>query len=210
MIAHAVDRQKPLLRRCIDDIAPRTHAERVDAPPVRKPVCQLVRCGRHLIRASRPVERPVNHSLRMLNPESDGERLRRHAQACIIQHPEGIARGVSDRQHKYICHQMGLQGLRFLVRLLPLCHNLPDLPLSAASGFPCRPHTDQLFREADLPAAGDDFIPDVSNRFSQHIGSDVRLIGIQNLRIGTCLHKGLQHKPDPPEGILHPCIELSV
>ena len=64
--------------------------------------------------------------------------------------------------------------------------------------------------ETDLSSQFTDLICYMRDNFGQHIRSDMRLVGIHDVRIRPGIHKGLQNIPDPSLGILDACIQFSV
>jgi len=100
ILAHAVGYHPAGLGSGGHHRAARTHAEAVHTARVLAVVHQLV-IGRAQNRVAgiRTEARGINHRLRMLDAETDRERLGFDEDAGLEQHLEGIAGAVADGQH---------------------------------------------------------------------------------------------------------------
>ena len=67
---------------------------------------------RHAVPASFTVQGTVDPILRVLDPDSHGKCLRGHPDLHLLQHAEGTAGGMSDRQHHSGCLQVKLRLFR--------------------------------------------------------------------------------------------------
>ena len=103
VLAHAVGDHAAGLGGRGDHGAARAHAEAVDRAPVAGVVHQLV-VGRAEQRVAglRAEARAVDQRLRVLDAEADRERLGFDEHAARVQHAEGVARAVAERQHHVV------------------------------------------------------------------------------------------------------------
>ncbi len=96
MVAHAVYSQTAGFRGCIDDVASRAHAERIDAPSVRQIRRQLIGGRRKVRTAFRTVLCMIDHRLRVFHTDSHGECFCLHGDLAILQHQKSISCAMSD------------------------------------------------------------------------------------------------------------------
>ena len=82
--AHAVDAELALGSGAYDHLASRAHAERIEAPSVRRPVIYPVVGRRQLAGVFLSVLRRVYERLRMLHPDAYRERRLLHAKAGVL------------------------------------------------------------------------------------------------------------------------------
>ena len=113
ILAHAVGHHALRLRGGGHHGAAGTHAEAVDRAAVLRVVHQLV-VGRAEDRVAGvgAEARAVDHALRMLDAEADRERLGLHEHAAPVQHLEGVARAVAEREHHVVGAQLLARGER--------------------------------------------------------------------------------------------------
>ena len=118
-------------------VPPGTHAEAVDRAAVAGVMHQLV-VGRTEPRmpGAVGVAAPVDQRLRMLDADADRERLRLHGDAAIVEHLEGVARAVPDRQHDMLGRDVRAVGQ----------HHAAHLPAAV------RPYVDDEVRHLALEA----------------------------------------------------------
>ncbi len=107
VLAHAVGDHAPRLGCRRHHGAARAHAEAVDRTAVAAVVHDLVVGGAQQLVAGKLAEAAaVDHALRMFDAKAQRERLGLHEHAASVQHLEGIARAVADRQDHLLARQI--------------------------------------------------------------------------------------------------------
>ena len=121
ILAHAVGDHASGLGRRRHHRAAGTHAEAVHRAAVFRVVHQFV-VGRaeQRIAGVRPEPRTVDQRLRVLDAKADGKRLGFHVDAARVQHLEGIACAVAEREDDMMAAERLAAGERHAADLL--CH----------------------------------------------------------------------------------------
>ena len=170
VLAHAVGDDAARLRRRRHHRAARAHAEAVDGAAVARVVHELV-VGRAEDRVAgvRAEAGAVDQRLRMLDAEADRERLGLHVHAALVQHREGVARAVAERQHDVVG---GAAPRRRRASTPRTC---------ARTAPPSITHVDDALREADLAAQRLDLGAHLLDHADEAEGADVRLADVEDL-----------------------------
>ena len=200
IVTHPIHDQMPFLRRSIYHISARTHTERVDSPAVFRGMGQLV-IRRGKTARSRPVLCAVNKILLMFHAHTDRKRLRLHQKPRPAQHLQSIARTVPDGKYKMACCDFPLPGCYGLSRIHT--GNPDEFPLVAADFWKLCIKMEFAAPLLNLPAHR-------GNHRAQVVGSDMRLILVENFFRRTCLYKDFKHFSDAPISILYHGVQFSV
>ncbi len=104
----------------------------------------------------------------MLDAIADRERLGVHAHAALVQHREGVARAVAQREHDVVAAQFLARGQRQAADLLLVAPALDQ-------------QVDDALPEADLAAQRDDVGTHLLDHAHEAEGADVRLGDIEDL-----------------------------
>ena len=162
VVAHAVDAQTIRLTCRRNHLAARTHAEGVCSAAVGRMDGELV--VRRLQRGVRPafaVLALADERLRMLNAHTHGEWLLLHAHALPEQRLHGVARAVTDREHRVLRGER----IRSVGRRDPQRGEPSVPPLQSGD----------LMVEAHRCAEGKQLLPQILQNGVEPVGADVRL-----------------------------------
>ena len=176
--AHAVGHQPALLRGGGHHLPAGAHAEGEGAAAAGQVTGQLVVRRRQAF--PRRAELGLRHGgLAVLDAYPDGEGLGGHGHPGVQQHPEGVPGGVAGGEHQRVTGQ----GVG---------------PAGALHGQPGqRPAADvqprQLMAEAHVAAQGEQLLPQAAHHLPQHVGADVGLVLVEDVRRGPRLHQGAEH-----------------
>ena len=106
LIAHAVHGQSAFLRRCIDHIAPGTHAKGVDPTAAGNLSRQFIGSGRKLLWIVCPILAEINHFLGMLHADAHSKGFLLHGNSFFPKHPKGIPGTVARRKYENVRFQL--------------------------------------------------------------------------------------------------------
>ena len=145
--------------------------------------CQLV-VGWGQLLPSGPVLLMADVPLPVLDAHPHGKIFPLHRHARLPEHGKGIPGRVPGGQNQGVGGQ----------KILPL----GGFHLHPGQSPPGDRQPGQLVAKTDVAAQGDQLLPDGSHHLSEHVGTDVGLVGI--LHVGGCsgLHQGVQHSRDTP------------
>ena len=196
MITHSIDTETPLFRGRIDYIASRTHAERVDSPPVFRFCRQLV-CSRRKIRMLfRTILGQIDPFLKVFDTDAHRKGFCFQKYSCLFQHRKGISCAVSQSQYNHFRRNQGFFPLLFD----------PDFLHSAVPGA----DSGQLCVKPAFSAGILYGFPHPAYHINQDVRSDMWFILIQDLLRCTMRHKDLQHFPVSSCRIFHQSVQFPV
>ncbi len=132
ILAHAIGHNPSRFRRGGNDSAARTHAETVDRTAIAAVMHQFV-IGRTQCRVTGEVAEAatIDQRLRMFDAKADRKRLGFNIHTALVQHLEGIARAVANRQHYMVGCNMVASGQRNASYLAIIDVEIVNLALEA-------------------------------------------------------------------------------
>ena len=162
-------------------------------------VHQLVvgRAQQRVARVPSPA-RAVDEPLRMFDAKSDRKGLGLDVHAARVQHLEGVARTVSERQH----HVVGAQRVGRAASMVEY--------LEAANLAVFDQHVGHALLEADLAAERDDLLAHAFDHLHQLEGADVRVRDVEDLGRRAGLDEFFHHLAAEKARVLDLAVELAV
>ena len=142
--------------------------------------------------------RLVDDRLRMLDAVADRERLGLHVDAAGVQHREGVARAVTERDDDMVGADLLARGQRHAAHL------------ALAIGAGLDQQVGDLLLEADLAAQALDLGPDLDDHAHQAEGADVRLADVEDLLGRAGLDELRQHLAGEEARVGDLAVELAV
>ena len=204
-IAHPVRDHAALFRGGGKDLPARAHAEAEDPGPVREMDVQAV-IRRREIPAGPAVLRAVDGRLPVLDAHPHGKGLPLHRDALLMQSLKGVPGRVSDGEDDLPAGERGFRPAGHYRDPGEPPYRSPAATGSAGTARGGRPSGFRRFRfrqqpcepgaEADFPAEGENFLPDVLHHGDQHIGADVGLRVTEHRFVRPVPGKLLQHPGD--------------
>src|SRR3989338_1504779 len=199
ILAHAVGDHPPRFRGGGDHRAAGAHAEAVYRTPVAGVVHQLV-IRRAELRVARvlAVTCAVDQRLRVLDAEADQERFGFDVDAALVDHLEGVALAVADRQHQMIRGDVFAAAEHHAANVSDVIGSVLDFDVVHAA------------LEADLAAQRLDGFAHLFHHAYQAERADVRLAGVQDFFRRARLDEFLQHFSAEVSGVLDLAVQFAV
>ena len=144
----------------------------------------------------------VNHALRVLDTEADGEGLGLHGHAALVEVDKGIACAMTQCHHRVVGGQVvALTG--------DLVEHLQARQL-ALLAFTLNLYIGDALLKAHFAAQAHDFFANAFNQLDQLEGADVGVGGVENLWRRAVSHKLGQYLAAQMAGVLDLAVELAV
>ena len=194
ILAHPVGDHAVGFRGGSDDLSARAHAEAIHGPAVAGVIDQFVVCRADQRIAGVGAESClVDQGLRVFDAKADGKRLGFHEYAGLVQHFEGVAGAVPERQDDLV-------GGDFLA--------IGQGDAAHVAGFDVQASDPAL--KADFAAERLDFTAHVFNHADQAESADVRPGDVENLGRCAGFYEFLKHLASEMARVFDLTVEFAV